>query len=81
MSKGVKIKVDYAGVGEVLKSDEVFAAVEESAAEILGRLPPVGYGMHAFATSQRRGVRISTDSFEAKRDNTKNNTLLKAMPK
>lgn len=77
MSK-VEIKLDTAGVGELLRSDELKSYLEGIAKQVSDR---AGSGYRA------KGIRMPTRAIavaeaadkKAIRDNLKNNTLLKAM--
>lgn len=74
----VKFELNRAGVGQLLKSAEMRTILNEHAAEVLGRLPG-GYGMRNGETSQRAKTTVYTDSIQARIDNSKNNSLLKAL--
>ena len=74
----VKFKLNHAGVGALLKSAEMQDVLNQYGSKVMGKLPE-GYGMRAGQTSQRAKVSVYTDSIEARIDNSKNNTLLKAL--
>ena len=77
MSK-VKIKLNSRGVREVLKSEELKTVCEDKASEILNRCGN-GYTMNSMIGKNRVNAMVYADTIEAKRDNLKNNTLLKAV--
>lgn len=72
----VRVKLNYAGVGEVLKSDGARAVCSEYASTVLGRLP-AGYDLENRVTD-RAVVEVYAATPQAIRDNLKNNSLLKA---
>ena len=74
----VKFEPNNAGFIEMLKWPSVRALLDEKGRQMLGSLPE-GYGMKAGETSQRAKVQVYTDTIEAKVDNMKNNSLLKAL--
>ena len=74
----VKVKINYRGVGELLRSDEVRTVVNEYAESVMGRLPS-GYEMESSQTEQRVKAKISAATIPAQIDNSQNNTLLKAL--
>lgn len=77
MSK-VKVKLNSAGVRELLKSAEI-------AAECMGHAQRIavacgdGYAAESRSYSERKGAAVSADTPKAQRDNLKNNTLLRAL--
>ena len=72
----VRIVLDYAGVGEVLKSSGAAAACSEYAAGVLGRLPE-GYEMEQRVTD-RAVVAVYAATAKARVNNARTNALLKA---
>lgn len=77
MSK-VRIELNRAGVGQLLKSDEVknfISAEAERRAQGLGD----GYGTDTYKAGTRVIASIFTESPEAAKENMENNTLLKAV--
>ena len=77
MSK-VKVEINYAGVGALLKSDEVrsfIGAEAERRAQSLGD----GYGTDTYMAGSRVIASIYTETAEAAQENMENNTLLKAV--
>lgn len=78
MSKSVKIKLNSAGVREVLKS----AAIQQECirqAQIVQSRAGTGYETQTRTYPERTGAVIKAVTKEARRDNRKNNTLLKAL--
>jgi len=66
------------GIQELLKSDEMKAICEEHAQEIKSRCGE-GYEMDTRVGKTRVNAMVYADTIKAKRDNSKNNTILKAM--
>lgn len=77
MSK-VKIKLNSQGVRELLKSPEIASACEEQARAVAARAGS-GYEVEQRNYPERTGFVVSAETDEARRDNLKNNTLLKAL--
>ncbi len=79
MSK-VKVVLNTAAVRALLlKGDGIMAECEKQA-EAIARRAGNGYACEpAYAGKKRGNVRVRAESFAAKRDNRKNNTLLKAI--
>lgn len=73
-----RFELNYAGVGELLKSGEVQAMLNEYAGAALGRLP-AGYAKQSGQTGQRAKATVYTEDFSAMLDNSRNNSLLKAV--
>lgn len=76
----VKIKLNSAGIIELLKSPEISGAVNSAGSAILNNLG-AGYTIDSRAGKKRHICRVAAESNEAKRDCYKNNTLLKAVHK
>lgn len=74
----VKIVLDYAGVGELLRSEEMKAVCEEEANKALSRLG-AGYEVTTFTGPSRMNASIKAVTQQAKRDVQENNTLIKAL--
>ena len=77
MSKS-KFKLDYAGVGQLLKSPEMQKVLTEKASAIKKRAGD-GYEQDSYVGKSRANAMVKATSYKAKRDNIKNNTLLKAV--
>lgn len=76
MSK-VKFVLNPAGVREILQSPEIADAVKEYTRQVQARAGD-GYEMSVMTVNRAVG-RVTAETKEAKRDNSKNNTLLKAL--
>ncbi|HEM3490430.1 TPA: hypothetical protein U1B28_002078 [Streptococcus suis] len=77
MSK-MRFKLNRAGVRDLLKSPEMQAVLTDKANGIRNRAG-TGYESDIFVGKTRANAMVYADSFKAKRDNKKNNTLLKAV--
>lgn len=77
MSK-TKVKLNHAGFRALLKSPEISAVVAEKAEEIANRAG-TGYASDIRSGKGRAVALVYPKTAKAKRDNLKNNTLLKAM--
>lgn len=71
-------KLNYAGVGQLLKSAEMQKVLEEKATAVKNRCGD-GYEQDIYAGKNRANAMVYADSYAAKRDNMKNNTILKAV--
>lgn len=78
MSKTVIIKLNSQGVQELLKSAAIASACREQAKAVAGRAGD-GYEVEERNYPERTGYVVSAEADEARRDNLKNNTLLKAL--
>lgn len=74
----VRIKLNYSGVGQLLKSSELKALLKAQAEEIAGRCG-AGYASDTKMMGTRVIASAYTDTVEAMRDNLENNTLQKAL--
>lgn len=74
----VKFKLNSKGVGQLLKSAEMQNVLSEHATAIRNRCGD-GYEQEQFVAGSRAVATVKATSFKAKRDNMKNNTLLKAV--
>ena len=77
MSK-VEIKLNREGVRELLRSSEMEAIVREHAEAVAGRAGG-GYEGTGFTGRNRVNASVKAKTVAARRDNLKNNTLLKAV--
>lgn len=77
MSK-LTVKLNSQGVRELLKSQEIADACREQADAVAGRAGE-GYSVEQRDYPERTGYVVSAETDEARRDNLKNNTLLKAL--
>lgn len=73
-----KFKLNYAGVGKILKSAEMQAVLSQKASEIRERCGD-GYEQDIHVGKTRANAMVWASSAKAKRDNLKNNTILKAV--
>lgn len=73
-----EFKLNYAGVGSLLKSEAMKAHLAEKASAIQARCGD-GYVMSTYTGKTRVNASIKAESFKARRDNMKNNTILKAL--
>lgn len=73
-----KFVLNSAGVRSLLKSEEMADICGKYAKDIAIRAG-AGYTSNTYVGKNRVNASVSPDSFEAMRDNKKNNTLLKAM--
>lgn len=77
MSK-VEIVLNSEGVRALLRSDEMKIECEKRANEAAGRLGE-GYEVTTHTGKNRVNASIIAESYEAKKDNMENNTILKAL--
>ena len=77
MSK-LKFELDKAGVGQLLKSQEMQGVLNGYAAGIAARAGE-GYEMDTFVGFDRAHAIVKPVTSEARQDNLENNTLLKAV--
>ncbi|WP_434779957.1 hypothetical protein [Enterococcus thailandicus] len=73
-----KFKLNHSGVGQLLKSAEMQGVLTEKATGIRNRAGE-GYKQDTYVGKTRANAMVYADSYKAKRDNMKNNTLLKAV--
>lgn len=73
-----KFKLDYKGVGELLKSQEMGELMAEYADQIRARCGD-GYNVNTFTGKTRVNAMVYAETEEAIRDNYANNTLIKAV--
>ncbi|HEP1838086.1 TPA: hypothetical protein VCA64_001946 [Streptococcus suis] len=73
-----KFKLNRAGVRELMKSPEMQAVLTDKANGIRNRAG-TGYESDIFVGKTRANAMVYADSYQAKRDNKKHNTLLKAV--
>ena len=74
----VKFELNRSGVRELLKSKEMMDICSEYAQSALSRLGD-GYEMSTHTGTNRVNAEVKAESFAAKRDNLKNNSILKAV--
>lgn len=78
MGNDVKIKLNDAGVKELLKSPEMVGHCRTLAEQVLARCGE-GYVMEERNYPERSGYAVRTDTRAAYKDNYDNNTLLRAL--
>jgi len=78
MSNKVEIVLNSAGIRELLKSAEIEAVCKEQAEAVAGRAGD-GYTVDTYVGKTRVNAMVTADTYAARRDNLKNNTLLKAL--
>lgn len=80
----IKFELNYAGVGELLKSSEMQDVLREHGEKVRsacsqGSTPPSEYGLSVKVGKKRARATIYTETWEAVASNNKHNTLLKAL--
>ncbi len=73
-----KFKLNYKGVGELMKSEPMQRVLKEKATSIKNRCG-VGYEQDVYVGKSRANAMVKATTYQAKADNLKNNTLLKAV--
>lgn len=79
MSK-LKFKLKRAEVRKLLKSDEMKGVLLEFADHVADRAGD-GYEQDIYVGKNRANAMVRASTYQAKKDNLKNNTLLKALNK
>ena len=74
----VTVKLNRAGVRELLRSDEMEAVCMEHAQKTVNSLGD-GYSANSYKGKNRANAEISADSYQARRENLENNTIIKAL--
>ncbi|MBQ1574204.1 MAG: hypothetical protein IIZ78_24020 [Clostridiales bacterium] len=74
----VKFELNRQGVRELLKSKEMMDICTEYANNALARLGD-GYEVNTYSGENRVNAEVFAQSFAAKRENLKSNTILKAV--
>ena len=77
MSK-MQFKLNSSGVSSLLKSAEMQSVLEKRASAIKNRCGE-GYEQDIFVGKNRANAMVSAESLKARKDNSKNNTILKAV--
>lgn len=78
MSNKIKVELNGEGVRQILKSQEVKALCAQKASEVVSRCGS-GFGSDTFVGANRVNAMVFADTAEAKKRNSKDNTLLKAL--
>lgn len=73
-----KFKFNQNGVGQLLKSTEMQNVLTEKATTIRNRCGD-GYEQDIYVGKTRANAMVRATTYQAKKDNMKNNTLLKAV--
>ncbi len=73
-----KFQLNRSGVRELLRSDELMAECSNHAKRIQSRCGD-GYEMTTHVGKNRVNASVHAKTIKARKDNSKNNTLLKAM--
>ena len=74
----MKFKLNSGGVRELLKSQEMQSVLTEKATGIKNRCGE-GYTQDVYVGKNRANAMVKAETYQAKRDNLKNNTILKAV--
>lgn len=74
----VKFELNRAGVRELMQSHEMVEALKEYATRAQQRLGD-GYEVSTYVGRSRANAMVSADSFAAKRENLKSNSIIKAV--
>lgn len=77
MSK-IKFELNRKGGGALLKSEEMEVGLMTYASQVQSRAGD-GYGTRAYMPGGRKVVAVEAETWDARKDNQKNNTLLKAL--
>ena len=78
MSNKVRIELNSAGIVELLKSSEIESCCNEIAQGVAARAGD-GYEVNTHVGKKRVNAEVKAETPKARRDNLKNNTLLKAL--
>lgn len=78
MAKDIKFELNRAGVRALLQSPEMMAVCEGKARAALSHLG-AGYTVTTYVGRNRVNAEVATNSPEARQENLKNNTILKAV--
>lgn len=78
MAKKSKFVLNRKGVSELLKGEEMKSLLNDIGSKVKSKAG-VGYEAEVVQSSDRAKTIVSAKSKKAKRDNLKNNTLLKAL--
>ena len=73
-------KLNRKGVAELMKSQEMQGILKEHATTIKNRAGD-GYEQDIYVGKNRANAMVKAKTFKARKDNSKNNTLLKAVHK
>lgn len=74
----MKFKLNRSGVAALMKSNQMQGVLEEKATGVRNRAGE-GYKQNIYVGKTRANAMVYADTYQAKKDNMKNNTLLKAV--
>jgi len=74
----LKFELNRTGVRELLRSDEMKAVCMDYANNAVGRLGE-GYSANAYTGKNRVNAEVSADTYKARKENLKTNSILKAL--
>lgn len=74
----MKFKLNRSGVAALMKSNQMQGVLEEKATGV-GNRAGEGYKQDIYVGKTRANAMVYADTYQAKKDNMKNNTLLKAV--
>ncbi len=78
MANNLKVELNKEGVRSLLKSDEMKSICQEHARAIMNRAGS-GYEVSSYVGTNRVNSSVIASTYQAKKDNMKNNTLIKAV--
>lgn len=78
MSNRFKFQLNKSGVRELLRSEEMQHLLSTAANDIRGRCGD-GYSSDSYVGTNRANAMVFAETAKAKKDNLKNNTILKAV--
>lgn len=78
MAAKMKFKLNRSGVAALMKSNQMQGVLEEKATGVRNRAGE-GYKQDIYVGKTRANAMVYADTYQAKKDNMKNNTLLKAV--
>ena len=74
----MKFKLNRSGVAALMKSNQMQGVLEENSTGVRNRAGE-GYKQDIYVGKTRANAMVYADTYQAKKDNMKNNTLLKAV--
>ena len=74
----MKFKLNRSGVAALMKSNQMQGVLEEKATGVRNRAGE-GYKQDIYVGKTRANAMVYADTYQAKKDNMKNNTLLKGV--
>ena len=75
---GSRFELNIQGVGELLKSPEMMGICKEYASKAQSKLGD-GYEVKTYKLDTRSAAKVQAETYKARKDNAKNNTILKAL--